>query len=87
MSLNETTVLEVNPEVSTRKYLKSTIIEPGITLNEVATSLFEKINGEKTLSEICKDMMGEYEVDYDLLLEDCTELVQGLVKQNVIILK
>ncbi|ADO54223.1 MULTISPECIES: PqqD family protein [Paenibacillus] len=87
MNFNENTILRKNPDISTRNYLKSTIIEPGITLNEVATNLFERIDGIRTLAEICKDMVKEYEVDYQTILGDSVELVQGLIEKNIILVE
>lgn len=87
MVLNENTVLIKNPQNSTRKYLKSTIIEPGITLNEAASSFFDHIDGNRTLSAICREMEAEYDADYETLLKDITELAESLVEQNVLIIK
>lgn len=87
MSLNENTVLTVNSEVSTRKYLKSTIIEPGITLNEAASSFFDLVDGIRSLGDICREMQNTYDADYEVLLTDTSELAEALIEQNVLLTK
>lgn len=87
MALNESVVLTKNPKISTRKYLKSTIIEPGITLNEAASSFFDLIDGTRSLGEICREMQTEFDAEYETLLEDTAELAEALLAQNVLLSK
>ncbi|HGE7613864.1 PqqD family protein [Bacillus thuringiensis] len=82
--LNENTVLIKNPEKSSRKYLKSTIIEPDITLNEVASDIYDLIDDNKDINEICKEFMNIYDVDYDTCYKDLTALIDQLIEQDII---
>ena len=87
MSITENTVLVKNPEISTRKYLKSTIIEPGITLNEAASSFFDLVDGNLSLGDICREMQTVYDADFEELFTDTSELAVALLEQNVLLTK
>ncbi|MBU2659401.1 PqqD family protein [Bacillus cabrialesii] len=85
--INESTVLSKNPEMPSRKYLKSIIIEPGITLNEMASDIYNHIDGKMSIHDICSKIVNEYDVDYQTCLEDCMELFEMLIEHEAIKVK
>ncbi|AKE25831.1 D-Aspartate ligase [Bacillus sp. LM 4-2] len=85
--INESTVLSKNPEMPSRKYLKSIIIEPGITLNEMASDIYNHIDGKVSIHDICSKIVNEYDVDYQTCLEDCMELFELLIDHEAIKVK
>ncbi|REJ07943.1 PqqD family protein [Halobacillus trueperi] len=86
--IEKTLILEKNNEQKSRKYLKSTIIEPaGITLNELASDVYNNIDGKNTLEEICQRITSEYNVEMDECINDVTGLVKELIELEAIKVK
>lgn len=79
-----TTVLERAGERSTRHYLKGLVIEPGLTLNETAASIYRKLDGVVSLSDICKGLLDEYDVDLETIVADAILLAQELLDEGVV---
>lgn len=82
--LNEETILVKNDAKPSRKYLKSTIIEPDITLNEMASDFYELINGENSIKKICLEILNDYDVEYETCLDDAIELFEMLMDYEVL---
>jgi len=47
-------------------------------LNEVGTRIWEFIDGEKDVMEICKMIAGEYEAPMDVVMNDTAEFISDL---------
>ena len=47
-------------------------------LNEVGTRIWEFIDGEKDVMEICKMIAGEYEAPMGVVINDTTEFISDL---------
>ncbi len=47
-------------------------------LNEVGTRIWEFIDGEKDVMEICKMIAGEYEAQMDVVMNDTAEFISDL---------
>ncbi|WP_206923011.1 PqqD family protein [Alicyclobacillus suci] len=83
--ISESTVFAHQEGIQTRKYLKSIIIEPGITLNETAAFVFERMDGHRTLGDICNEMVSTYDVDYNTALNDVVSVSAYLIEKNAIL--
>ena len=86
--MNETTVLEKNPEMTSRKYLKSIIIDPaGITLNELASEIYNSVDGTTSVGEICSKIAKEYDVDENECKQDTYDLLNELLELKALTIK
>jgi hypothetical protein len=48
------------------------------TLNETGAFIWEHINGENSIEDIIKEMMGEFEVDYDTASADVLSFIDDM---------
>lgn len=48
------------------------------TLNETGAFIWERINGERSVEDIIKEMMNEYEVDYDTASNDVLSFIDDM---------
>ena len=55
-----------------------------LTLNEVASTIIQKIDGKKTLKEICDFIFEEYDVEREVLEKEVIEFVESAVKMNIL---
>ncbi len=55
-----------------------------ITLNETATYIFQSISNGMTLEQIADEMLQEYEVEREVLIDDILEIVEELRKIGAI---
>lgn len=55
-----------------------------ITLNETATYIFQSISNGMTLEQIADEMLKEYEVEREVLIDDILEIVEELRKIGAI---
>ncbi|MBB5356413.1 hypothetical protein HNR43_002397 [Anoxybacillus mongoliensis] len=85
--ITENTILIKDQSKSSRKYLKSTIIEPDITLNEIASDIYNYIDGKNNVKDICNLLIKEYNIDYETCLKDTLELIQQLIDYKIIYVK
>lgn len=85
MDITPQTVLTHNPERLWRQYLKGVVIEPGVALNETAAALFIRINGERTLDQICAELLTEFEADAETCYQDAVEVVTDLLEQGIVL--
>ena len=56
-------------------------------LNEVASFIYDKIDGEKTIDEVHKALMSNYEVAQEEALNDITYFINDMVNRGVIFAK
>ena len=54
------------------------------TLNETASRIWELIDGQRSLAEICQQMESEFEIDSSQAESDLNELVQSLLEIGAI---
>jgi hypothetical protein len=85
MTITAELVLKHNPERVWRQYLKGVVVEPGVALNETAAAIFLKIDGQRTLRQICEDLIQEFDVDWDTFFGDASEVVQDLLDQGIVL--
>jgi hypothetical protein len=86
MELSEQSVLKRNPELAWRKYLKSVVIDPGVALNETAALVFERMDGTRTLGDICVEIISEFEIDRATCLNDTLSLARDMIEQGFVVL-
>jgi hypothetical protein len=53
-------------------------------MNSVGCSFWEKVDGKNTLTEIINYLLEEYEVTRSVLEKDLTELIDAMLKNNII---
>jgi hypothetical protein len=82
MEITEDSRLAPEPSRPARKYLKGMVVEPGLTLNETAADFYTRMDGTRTVGAICQELQEEYDVDYDTLLRDCSEMARQLVDEG-----
>lgn len=56
-------------------------------LNEVASFIYDTIDGEKSIDEVYKELMSNYEVDQEEALNDITYFINDMVNRGVIFAK
>lgn len=78
------TVLKKNPNNVERKYLKGIIVEPGLSLNQVASDFYEKINGELTFLSIATQISKEYDVSINDCINDLETLTTQLLEKELV---
>lgn len=78
------TVLKKNRNNVERKYLKGIIIEPGLSLNQVASDFYEKINGELTFLSIATQISKDYDVSIDDCINDLETLTTQLLEKELV---
>jgi hypothetical protein len=83
--LDQYTVLRRDPRRVVRKYLKGTIIEPGLTLNQMATVIFELIDGARSIGDIADVIVDGYEVDRATVVSDVIALATQLVLDGALL--
>jgi hypothetical protein len=54
------------------------------TLNETASRIWELIDGQRSLAEICQQITDEFEIDPSQAESDLSELIQSLVEIGAI---
>jgi hypothetical protein len=54
------------------------------SLNEVASRIWELLETEKSIDEICTFLQEEYEIDLENCREDVSQFIEHLVKLDVI---
>ncbi len=55
------------------------------TLNETGRVIWERLNGEKTLEELVKDLSLEFESDNQDIEKDVLGLTEELLKRNMVV--
>jgi coenzyme PQQ synthesis protein D (PqqD) len=85
MDITPQTVLFHNPERIWRQYLKGVVVEPGVALNETAAALFTQVNGERTLEQICTELLNEFDTDAETCYQDAVEVVTDLLEQGILL--
>lgn len=85
MEITPATVLRHNPDRVWRQYLKGVVVEPGIALNETAASLFLRIDGNRTLEQICVDLLEEYDTDLATFSADAVSVATDLLEQGIVL--
>lgn len=83
----EDNIFVKNNEMTSRKYLKGTIIEPDITLNEVASVFYENVNGKTNFEGHIELLMNEFDVDYETCKSDLLKISEELLDKQVIMVK
>lgn len=53
-------------------------------MNAVGCSFWEKIDGQNTVAEIIDHLLEEYEVTRSVLEQDINELIDAMLKNNII---
>lgn len=84
MKIAEDAIVQRHPQLKMRKYLKGTIIEPGLALNEVATYILDRIDGQRTIADICHELVKNYDIDYEKCLQDTIELIEQMLAQDLL---
>ena len=56
-------------------------------LNEVAKDFYSKVDGNKSLKEIINQLLEEYEVDKDILINDIVNIVRDFQWKGILELK
>ena len=54
-------------------------------LNSVGASLVHGLKNEQTVHQICKDISSRYQIPYQNVNQDLTELIEQLVKEQLLI--
>ncbi|MET3600717.1 PqqD family protein [Martelella mangrovi] len=85
--IDVTAIPVLNDNVEWRSYLKGVVINPDFALNEAAASMFKLIDGKRSIEMIGEEITKEYEVDLDVALQDCWELVQDLRNNGILKLR
>ena len=80
-----TTVLAPSSGHEVRPYLKGTMIDSELALNEVASRVFSLIDGRREVAEIAAMVQAEYDVDLKTCLADVTQLAQDLVDEDLVV--
>ncbi len=55
------------------------------SLNSTGTVVWEKLNGAVTLNDVIMNISKDYDIPYDQIKEDITNLVEKLLKKGLII--
>lgn len=87
-------IIKKNPKIVARKSGDEYILVPitdnvanmeaVYTMNETAAFIWDNIDGVKTTGDIAVLLSEEYEVDMDQAMSDITDLVNDLVKHNIV---
>jgi hypothetical protein len=67
-----------------REYEKGSLIENGIVLNETATFIWKLCDGERTINQIIREIMKEYNVSEERAKKDVLEWTERLLKEKTI---
>ncbi|KAA3606501.1 MAG: PqqD family protein [Calditrichaeota bacterium] len=64
-------------------------LETGVysRVNEMGAKILSSCDGEKTLEEIAKEIISEFEVEKEVALEDAQSFFENLKSQNLIEVK
>lgn len=84
MAITADTIVAPAPGVETRRYLKGMVIDPGISLNEVASFIFSQFDGERSLKQVAEAVTREYRISLDDCLPDVIGTASELVEFNVV---
>ncbi len=89
MSVDSSTVLQLNPDVRQTRVADEGVIlrqDDGeiLVINEVAIHFVELIDGRKGLGELTELLLQEYEVEKNTLVADLAEYASELISQNVL---
>lgn len=87
MEIELGSVLERDPSRPARAYLKGTIIEPGLALNEVATSIYGLLDGQRSLADIVDAIVAEYDVDEQTCRNDVLTVARELIDEGAVVVK
>lgn len=87
ITMENNTILAKNPDNVTRKYLKGIIIEPGMSLNQVAADFYERIDGQREFISIVTEIAEEYDTDVQTCIEDLQALSKQLIEKEVVYVK
>ena len=77
-------IFQLSPSITWRKYLKGVVVEPGIALNESATEVFLRIDGQRSVAAISRELTSLFEIDYETCLADTVALMTDLAEQGII---
>jgi hypothetical protein len=55
-----------------------------LTLNELATFIYHRLENKASLQHICKEIVEEYEVSADEAMKDVTDFLSLALKKNII---
>lgn len=83
-NIDEQMVFRTSDKVVWRKYLRSVVIEPGIALNETAAAVFERLDGARTIGQICREVVDEFDVEYSVCLSDTRALVSEMLEHGML---
>ncbi len=59
-------------------------LESIYTLNETASTIWDALDGQRTLTDLVNLMVAEYEVTDDVAFEDVVELVEQLAQVKAV---
>ncbi len=85
--IGQSTVVNRRIEVRVRKQRNRTLIalpEEARELDQVATFIWQQMDGERSIGEIAAAVCAAYDVDEATALDDITELVDDLVEAGFI---
>ena len=54
------------------------------TLNEVGRFLWESLDGQNSLSDVCQRLIREYDVDEGVAKQDILEVIQDLLEEGLL---
>jgi hypothetical protein len=77
-------IIQLNPSITWRKYLKGVVVEPGIALNESATEVFLRIDGKRSVGDITRELTSVFEIDHETCLADTVALIADLADQGIV---
>lgn len=55
-----------------------------VTISESAAYLWKKMDEGKTISQLCELLLKEYEIDRGTALADVSEMINGMVKMDIV---
>lgn len=76
---------EVDEELILIPVCEQAMIAPGvITISETTAFLWQNMNKSQTISQLCKLLCSEYDVDEETARQDISEMIDSMCKLNII---
>ena len=67
-----------------REYERGSLIENGIVLNETATFIWKLCDGKRSINQIIREIMKEYNVSEGKAKKDVLDWIETLLKEKTI---